>query len=182
MSLTLCKLWRKLGLSIDLAKIVYGTEADNTPNLYFEVEHVDKSSALLSPLHVRTATMEGIVCLFNFQSTSQNMVNHNFIDSRSRKVDHTQKGEHGLFSAINMVPIEDLDEVRHHQEQPARDMRQHRQRTADLTIAALHKIIGLKTRFLGIRLGSRLPVTLLELAPTVWNAHYMLVSTMSPHN
>lgn len=56
------------------------------------------------------------------------------------------------------------------------EIRYRRQSTADLAVASLHKMIGVRAGFPGIRVDSPPFPSLLELAPTVWSAHYMQVS------
>lgn len=51
----------------------------------------------------------------------------------------------------------------------------HRRIIVQLAVAALHKVIGTKKRFLGIRLGQPITPSLLELAPCVCNANYIQV-------
>ena len=64
----LVKLWQRLGLAIECTKVHYETETLDTPNLYFEIEHPDKSEALLSPACMITPCVDGLVCQFDFNA------------------------------------------------------------------------------------------------------------------
>jgi hypothetical protein len=82
----------------------------------------------------------------------------------------------GLICDFNYHSISDegQNDIRSTQQEVQGHIR--RQYTADLAIAALHRIIGVRTTFRGIRMGSLSFPSLLELAPTVWSAHYMQAS------
>lgn len=179
-----------LGLSIDLAKWSYETETEESPNLYFRIEHPDKSPALLSPPHMETSSMRAVLCLFDFQAASQDVsVNAQVL----QKVQSWQRSERDgesrdctllftpridMFDANNMVENGGLGED--HSTTPTTataDSRQRRRQIAALSDAAMHRIVGLRKKFQGIQLNSiKMQAPLLEIAPAVWNAHYMQVS------
>jgi hypothetical protein len=187
------QLWETLGLSIKCVHVRYATETINIPNLYFEVEHADKSCALLSPPEMRTSTMDGIVCLFIFDSISSVIGNDDSVECQRNEDEYGGSEEEHFYGNMNTpepayharyqpadttMVVDSLNGIQQHPETMALGfVRQYRQ-TAELAIAALHKIIGVKRRSPGIRLGSRLSTTLLQLAPAVWNAHYMQVSDL----
>ncbi|KAI0137258.1 hypothetical protein BJ170DRAFT_50817 [Xylariales sp. AK1849] len=195
-SICLSTLWQILGLSIENTEIRYETESEDAPNLYFEVEHPDKSSALLSPPHVKTSAIDGLVCSFNFQSMAQPDDNDNNASSQQDFNEDRSSQGRPSFQQVQQVayqsrsnlpddlmPIEDSGTIENLADTSNVDIaRQHRQRTADLAVAALCKIIGLKTKFSGIRLDPPISPTLLELAPRVWNAHYMQATAAHSRN
>lgn len=65
-----------MGLKITLCDIVYETEPkhDDDPNLYFVVEHPDKSSALLSPPYAKLAYFSGVHATFHFLRDNEDVV------------------------------------------------------------------------------------------------------------
>lgn len=144
-----------LGLSITLRGIEREAEKPETLKFYFRVEHADNSSALLSPPNVETSTMSGIACVFKYSLISSGVGND---------------------AADDIMAVESLDEIGGHPNTwTPGPVSQHLQPIVDLAIAALHEILGVRKRCPGIRYDDRMSLTLLELAPAVWNAHYMQV-------
>ncbi|KAI1295781.1 hypothetical protein F5Y03DRAFT_300563 [Xylaria venustula] len=68
---TVCQspVWSQLGLSVQILDVQHhAAEDDRNPNLYFGIGQPDMSSALLSPPHIRTAQLKGLECILQFQS------------------------------------------------------------------------------------------------------------------
>ncbi|ORY56068.1 uncharacterized protein BCR38DRAFT_490734 [Pseudomassariella vexata] len=169
-------LWQSLGLSIELVEVDYDAGEDG-PNLYFEVEHPDKSAALLSPTHVRTSNIEGVSYVFSYYSSGHSSQSEQRRSSRLSGTErHFSPSTHELIRnqsyGDNFIPAWGIDE-RGMDVAAAEDFRQRRQRTIDLAAAALHKVIGIRTVVPGTQqVINPMTASLLRLAPSVWNAYY----------
>ncbi|KAI1867127.1 uncharacterized protein JN550_007179 [Neoarthrinium moseri] len=188
-AICLSKLWEILGISIGCSEIRYHTSSHDEPNLWFEVEHPDKSSALLSPPDAETCSMDGIVCYFEYKSSAQQDNAHyeghdNDTAGQVTTLERVHVGPQDRLQDARRSPgplyVEDQSCAEHMGEMQimraatALDQaRQHRRGTADLAIAALHSIIGVRRKLPNIRIDTSASPTLLEMAPSVWNAHYM---------
>ncbi|RYP40307.1 hypothetical protein DL768_010657 [Monosporascus sp. mg162] len=64
-----CSIWQKLGLVICLDDIQYDLPYEGAPNLYLNIQHPDKSFALLSPPHALTAQFKGLESTFHFMTS-----------------------------------------------------------------------------------------------------------------
>ncbi|KAL7624028.1 hypothetical protein AAE478_005585 [Parahypoxylon ruwenzoriense] len=159
-----CPLWSTLGLTIKQEDIQYQPLYDGAPNLYFIVEQPHKSTALLTPPHIPTARFNGIECLFHYQSSifrasHVNAKESYVVDEHIRPHQTTWASNYQGSSAVNT---------------PTEQTRQDWGDVAHLTQMALHIIIGIKKRIHGLRLCQLgTGPSLLELAPTIWNAHYL---------
>jgi hypothetical protein len=174
------KLWQRLGLAIECTKVQYETETPDTPNLYFEMEHPDKSEALLSPACMITPCVDGLICRFDFNShhrrgergrrrslsgnTRRPGIRRARVDRSNTPTRKVRADEEELVDPPNQAQ-HDLDEVG----------QQRRKCTALLAIAALYKMIGIGARFPRVRGMTSDSAALLDLAPAVCNAHYMKV-------
>lgn len=176
----MAKLWQRLGLAIECVRIQYETETLHTPNLYFEMEHPDKSEALLSPAYMITPCVDGLVCQFDFNAHHHRGERGR---RRSRSGHTTGPGARRARATRSNSPTRqvqaDEDELVDPSNQAQHDLgevgQQRRKRTALLAIAALYKIIGIGARFPGVRGMTSDSAALLDLAPAVCNAHYMKV-------
>lgn len=178
-----------LGLSIHCTRVDYTPGSEDDPNLFFEIEHPDKSSALLFSPISKTSTINGLVCFFDFHSLrAPNDEEEPNQDGATIYVHQELDQNEGQIKRSRMSPIltedlpmvEDLGLAELMNNDPAADETSKLRRiTGDLAEAALHKVIGLNRRFRGIRLGRPLSPTLLDLAPTVFNAYYLEVSAPS---
>ena len=176
----LAKLWQRLGLAIQCTRVQYEAQTLDTPNLYFEFEHPDKSEALLSPAGMITPCVDGLVCRFDFNSYQHRggcgrqrswsgpaggpgtrRAGANRSNSPTRQV---RAGQKEPVSSPNQAQHE-LDEVG----------QRRRKCTALLAIAALYRITGIGVRFPGVRGMTSDSTALLDLAPAVCSAHYMKV-------
>ncbi|KAH8677354.1 hypothetical protein BX600DRAFT_123569 [Xylariales sp. PMI_506] len=157
------------------------------PNLYFEIEHPDKSNALLSPPYAKTSALDGLVCVFayhtipakkKFNELVDNVPANNCVDSDQQKA-HFQHHPSELyigcaaFDEDVAMGVRDMDNE--FKAQANNEVRDFRRMTAELTSAALFKLLGVKTKFPEIRLGAAFHPTLLDIAPSVWNHHYLRV-------
>lgn len=175
------KLWQRLGLVIECTKVQYDTETPNTPNLYFEMEHPDKSEALLSPACMITPCIEGLVCRFDFNS-------HRHRDERGRQRSlsgHTGTRRARANRSVSPTrraptdpegPVDAPNQAQHDLDEVGQ---RRRKCTALLAIAGLYKVIGIGARFPGVRGMASDSTALLDLAPAVCNAHYMKVGRIT---
>ncbi|KAJ2985417.1 hypothetical protein NUW58_g5540 [Xylaria curta] len=156
-------LWSQLGLSVKILDVQYHQEESNIPNLYFSIEQTDMSSALLSPPHAHTAHMKGIECILRFESSSKPN------PSRKRK---------GLGESQVALP---LGRVTPSKGDPASvytyhspDLTDLYENTACLVEAALSLTFGTRKRWRGLKIlePDKAP-SLLDLAPGIWNSHYL---------
>ncbi|KAK6081389.1 ribosomal protein L16p/L10e [Seiridium cupressi] len=179
-------LWDRLGLSIKCTELTHDPKDDADPNLLFEIEHPDKSSALLSPPHIQTSTINGLACSLEYGSTSstrsdsgQTQLQRRSDQSHRRATSAAEqlKEVQDDFGTEDSLVSSDLDADHAFEEEPEQNRTsQQRRAKADLAVAALHKIIGVKKKFPGIPFGPSISPTVLGLAPSVCNAHYMKVN------
>ncbi|KAK6067059.1 ribosomal protein L16p/L10e [Seiridium cupressi] len=175
-----------LGLSIKCTELTHDPKDDADPNLLFEIEHPDKSSALLSPPHIQTSTINGLACSLEYCSTSstrsdsgQTQLQRRSDQSHRRATSAAEqlKEVQDDFGTEDSLVSSDLDADHAFEEEPEQNRTsQQRRAKADLAVAALHKIIGVKKKFPGIPFGPSISPTVLGLAPSVCNAHYMKVN------
>ncbi|RYP11967.1 hypothetical protein DL767_011536 [Monosporascus sp. MG133] len=85
-----CSIWQKLGLVICLDDIQYDIPYEGAPNLYLNIQHPDKSFALLSPPHALTAQFKGLESTFHFM-TSQDEDRRN--EAGARDLEEHKRGE-----------------------------------------------------------------------------------------
>ncbi|KAH6656863.1 hypothetical protein BKA67DRAFT_688244 [Truncatella angustata] len=183
-TIALSTLWDMLGVSIKCTEVTYDPESQGDPDLLFEVEHPDKASALLSPPGIPTSTANGLVCSLEYHSRST--PDDDCLLSHDAEHEPGFREEHPSFEGQEeeLAPLEQPVEyspaiygldghVLLHNGTANSDALQLRRSTGDLALATLYKIFGLKRTFRGIRVGPPISPTLLELAPTVFNAHYM---------
>ncbi|KAI2471753.1 hypothetical protein F4781DRAFT_439651 [Annulohypoxylon bovei var. microspora] len=174
-----CSLWPTLGLTIKQEDIQCQPPYDGAPNLYFIVEHPQKSSLLLSPPHSPTARFNGIECLFRYQSDNPEAA---YSATERYDICDTDMDD---YSPETTLQLEDLNHtyegamLEDYWDDPIADppINQAQQRWDDaayLAQMALHVTIGIKKRMRGLRLfqlDSR--PSLLEIAPAIWNARYL---------
>ncbi|KAK6845074.1 hypothetical protein PG995_015184 [Apiospora arundinis] len=178
-------LWNSLGLSATCTKFTYETNDDEPANIYLEVDHPDKAASLLSPPEALTTSIEGVVCHLNYrpiaqsrqyrqnQSQSRRSAErdiHRSTVSQSQFVsDQTSNRDDARMQADSWP--DDPDEV---------DKMSHRRRTctAQLVVAALYRIIGIRPRFTGVQGITPASPALLDVAPSMWNAHYMQLTRL----
>ncbi|KAI1753684.1 hypothetical protein F4782DRAFT_65335 [Xylaria castorea] len=149
-------LWSQLGLSVKILDIQY--HQDNIPNLYFSIEQPDMSSALLSPPHAHTAQIKGLECILRFESSSRltaNSENEEQISSQTRMT--SPMGASASYHTFRTSNVVDLWE-----------------NAARLVEAALCITFGTRKLIQGLRIIEleKAP-SLLELAPAIWNSHYL---------
>ncbi|KAI1447382.1 hypothetical protein F5Y02DRAFT_415935 [Annulohypoxylon stygium] len=159
-----CALWSALGLTIKQEDIQYEPLYDGAPNLYFIVEHPQKSSLLLSPPHSPTAHFNGIECLFRYQSDSSNIPSNGENDTFDTDKDGRSPQAYLQFEDLSPNSTSYDDEMFNNRWDDA----------AYLAQMALHVTVGIKKRLRGLRLFQldNRPA-LLELAPAIWNARYL---------
>lgn len=178
-----------LDLSITCKEVRYATEIEDEPNLLLEIEHRDKSSALLSPPNVQAHTANGLVCYFDYQSISssktvQTLDNHS--ERRNTSPIHRlkqqskrkrSKGEQLYHEATEDYQMPSSQElyVASTNERGNDATVEVLRGASDLALAAIHNIFGAKRRFHGIRQSASKSPSLLELAPAVFNSQYMHV-------
>ncbi|RYP60744.1 hypothetical protein DL771_010396 [Monosporascus sp. 5C6A] len=180
-----CSIWQKLGLVICLDDIQYDLPYDGAPNLYLNIQHPDKSFALLSPPHAQTAQFKGLEATFDFV-TSQDEDRR----SKSRAEEMNVKGNIAKSSASrvfpqatpvpatdndvqnggNVITFEDTDQ------RGARGLEEHKRGefAAHLVDSALYKLLGVPKRVYGLQFRKLADTpSLLRLAPAIWNSHYL---------
>ncbi|KAI1637097.1 hypothetical protein F4809DRAFT_340735 [Biscogniauxia mediterranea] len=182
-----CSVWSTLGLAVNQLAVHDEPLHSGDPNLYFSIEHPDKSCGLLSPTHVPAVHFQGLEFLLHFHSEDKPSASHDpdALDSFGRNdasqddndpQGHESSVHHHVPDDVSMGPRAD----------PYADMItsqfQHEWSfAAHLVQAALHTTIGVK-RPRGLQLlkenDNTLP--LLKIAPSIWNAHYLqLMATHS---
>ncbi|KAI0131090.1 hypothetical protein F4814DRAFT_457000 [Daldinia grandis] len=178
-----CPLWPALGLTIKQEDIQYQPLYDGAPNLYFIIEHLHKSSVLLSPPHSPTARLYGIECLFQYQTSNLDVskIGTNESNIYGLDMDDYPPGSASQQQAPNLTDDAHGSIVYNYYswENPTLDnfAGHSRQRWNDagrLAQMALYVTIGIRKRMSGLRLFQldNRP-SLLELAPAIWNAHYL---------
>ncbi|KAI1136699.1 hypothetical protein F5Y05DRAFT_420046 [Hypoxylon sp. FL0543] len=184
------QLWPSLGLTIKQEDIQYQPLYDGAPNLYFIVEHPEKSSILLSPTHTPTARFNGIECLLCYNSETPEAYGADSERAGIRdKTVHAYRPEavSGLdaLNPINTYKDEMSDEYWDNliTDVPINQAQQRWDDAGYLAQTALQVTIGAKERIRGLRvlhLDSR--PSLLQLAPAIWNAHYLEAVTFHVAN
>lgn len=148
--------------------ISYETTDDEPTNIYLEVDHPDKAASLLSPPGAVTTSIEGVVCHLDYRPV---VYGHQHRQPQSIS---DQTGSHdGALVQFEGCPEDaaighEIDEVGHRR----------RTGTARLTVAALYRMIGIRPKFFGVQGITPASPTLLDVAPAMWNAHYMQVSRL----
>ncbi|KAI0124499.1 hypothetical protein F4776DRAFT_665057 [Hypoxylon sp. NC0597] len=185
-----CSLWASLGLTIKQEDIQYQPLYEGAPNLYFIVEHPQKSSVLLSPTHSPTARFNGIECIFSYNSETPEIsqVDMEQADTHNTNMDAYSHGATSELKALDWNNFYEDDRPADYWDDPMPNMpvNQAQQRWDDagyLAQVALHVIIGTRERVRGLRvfhLDTR--PSLLQLTPTIWNAHYLKAVTFHVAN
>ncbi|ETS79086.1 hypothetical protein PFICI_08939 [Pestalotiopsis fici W106-1] len=183
----LATLWDQLGLSISCTAVHYETDSEDDPNLFFEIEQPDKSFALLSPPSVQTSTVHGLTCSLDYDWTfaqsqevivfdnSTNQDPEEYLDPDKNwlyQQDDSWSDLHTEDRSAGNDPSEPFainEDITKDENSSA----EYRHTVVQLALASLHKLIGVKRRFSGIRVGDPISPTLLELAPCVCNASYI---------
>ncbi|KAK6955076.1 hypothetical protein Daesc_002706 [Daldinia eschscholtzii] len=184
------ELWPALGLAIKQEDIHYEPLYDGAPNLYFIIEHLHKSSVLLSPPHSPTARLNGIECLFRYQTKNSDLAGTDTRESSQYGVGMENCiPEPALQHQMSDLSDDTPDSAVHdcYWEEPILDAFSgysgHWDDAGYLAQMALYVTIGIRKRMRGLRLfhlDTR--PSLLELAPAIWNAHYLKVRELSHKN
>ncbi|KAI0472360.1 hypothetical protein F4859DRAFT_102283 [Xylaria cf. heliscus] len=154
-----CFLWSQLGLSVEFLGVQYHQEEEgNTPDLYFSIEQSDMSSALLSPPHAHTAQIKGLECILRFESSSNltiSPVQKEQVSSQYRMTPATEAS-----ADCPIIHISDTIDMW--------------ENAALLVEAALCVTFGTRRRMNGLKIieMEKAP-SLLDLAPAIWNSHYL---------
>ncbi|KAI1344056.1 hypothetical protein F5Y15DRAFT_426580 [Xylariaceae sp. FL0016] len=163
-------------LDVLVRDIKYEQMHDGTPNLYFSLEHPEKSSSLLCPPHMPSMHFQGLECQLRL-STELNGAKP---EARDQGADCIQTDEASLPASLatSQDPAR-LDGLY----SPFEVLGSNTQdacipdiwlAAGSLIEAALQTLIGTKKRFPGLKsTGSSHSVSLLELAPTIWNPRYL---------
>ncbi|KAK7921160.1 hypothetical protein PG985_009182 [Apiospora marii] len=177
-------LWLSLGLSAVCTSVDYDTDDGERPSICLEVDHPDKASSLLSPPGAVTTSIEGLVCHLDYRAIA-NGGRERPVDSVTQKNAGKVRHSHGTRSQTRSMSdrsrsnedagmeAEDSDGLPDTQDDIDDTIRRRRTCTAQLTVAALYRMIGVKPRFFGVQGITPIPPTLLDIAPAMWNAHYM---------
>ncbi|KAI1804554.1 hypothetical protein F4811DRAFT_274197 [Daldinia bambusicola] len=179
-----CPLWSALGLTIKQEDIQYEPLYDGAPNLYFIIEHLHKSSVLLSPPDSPTARLNGIECLFRYQANNSDVGNTDTREPSRCDFDMEDYASrpavrHRMSDLTDDTPDNVVDD--YYWEEPTLDSFvghsiQQWDDAGYLAQVALYVTIGIRKRMRGLRLfhlDTR--PSLLELAPAIWNAHYLKI-------
>ncbi|KAI1376064.1 hypothetical protein F4677DRAFT_445778 [Hypoxylon crocopeplum] len=170
-----CPLWPVHGLTIKLEDIQDQPAREGDPNLYFIVEHVRKSSALLSPPHLPTARFDGIECSFRYQPVSSETSDDDMDGCCPEMDTHIQAlsddSHPGVLSSnYRGGPKMDI---------PTTQIRRQWDEVAYLSQMALVVITGNWQPVSGLELFKLdMGPSLLDLAPAIWNAHYLQALTV----
>ena len=190
-----------------LHDVQYEPPYGGAPNLYFNIQHPDKSAALLSPPYALTAHLKGLQSIFHFQTEDSDdaiVVTSRFRDVRPTHSeagnDEEEQSDSGVFAqpltnspdlkgdpddpclgddgeldvwnADSSTILSDLGEphITEIKDQEMRDLAAH------LVDTALYIMLGLPRQRKGLQLLKldKFP-SLIQLAPAVWNTHYLKV-------
>jgi len=179
------QLWNSLGLSVTCTGITYDTTDDEPTNIYLEIDHPDKAESLISPPGAVTTSIEGVVCHLDYrpivqgrrhrqnrpasQQSVERGIHHSAVSQSQSTFDQTS----GHDNAIVQVEGSTEDPAFEHE---IDEMSRRRACTAQLAVAALYRMIGIRPKFFGVQGITPAPPTLLDVAPSMWNTHYMQVS------
>ncbi|KAI1781000.1 hypothetical protein F4818DRAFT_451245 [Hypoxylon cercidicola] len=168
-----CPLWATLGLTIKLEDIQHQPRwYDGGPNLFFIVEHPHKSSALLSPPHIPTARLEGFECLFCCNPDGPQTLR---TDSEQPTTDDTDADSDSPQTTSGIKTLASINDV--NGDERSSDPTQISTQWEDIACMAqmaLYVLVGTKKCHPGLRLFLlEARPSLLELAPAIWNAHYL---------
>ncbi|KAI0013226.1 hypothetical protein F4779DRAFT_442223 [Xylariaceae sp. FL0662B] len=186
-----CSLWQALGLIIEKEDIHYHPEFENGPNLYFIVYHPDKSSALLSPPGTGTAHFTGLECMFRFRLGTPETRHGN---SEGFNIDNADiphflsidTSRETMLNSANHLPLNlrPSNSWNGSAEGSSKDETQEIWHDAAYLVQmAMHIAIGAKKRVRGLQLFELdTSPSLLDLAPAVWNAHYLKATAIHVSN
>ncbi|KAI3319197.1 hypothetical protein HD806DRAFT_548761 [Xylariaceae sp. AK1471] len=157
-------LWSQLDLTVKILAVQCHADNDNIPNLYFNIEQPDMSSALLSPPHAHTAQFKGLECILRFKTLSR-------LEASTRGnelIDLEHPSFPDLMLSLAGVPTDNYTF-------DASDLgAEPWENAAYMVEAALYFIFGMRQRFRNLTiLKLEEAPSLLELAPAVWNSHYL---------
>ncbi|KAI8634209.1 hypothetical protein F5Y19DRAFT_203921 [Xylariaceae sp. FL1651] len=171
---TICQssLWSRLGLIVEVLDVQYHQEVDGIPNLYFKIDHPDMSYALLSPPHTCTAHFKGLECLLRFQPSSHPEPN-------CRR--ETQVASKSLLPTSPSEPPIETSIDPHKSSIP--DLAEQWKEVAYLVEAVFYFTIGVRKRFRDLKIVElETSTSLLEIAPAIWNSHYLKSSASHAKN
>ncbi|KAI1506496.1 hypothetical protein F5X99DRAFT_423132 [Biscogniauxia marginata] len=176
-----CSIWSALGLIVNQLAVHDSPLYDGDPNLYFNIEHPDKSYGLLSPSHIPAVYFQGLEFLLRFHSENRT----------SAPDDHDTSicFERNPRMHASTVPWEYTPSVLTdpwtgpHTEIITTQLQQEWAFAAHLVQAALHTTMGVK-RPRGLQLVKEDDGTLplLKIAPSVWNAHHLQLMATHARN
>ncbi|TRX97440.1 hypothetical protein FHL15_001718 [Xylaria flabelliformis] len=151
---TICQSF--LGLVVEILDIQYHQE-NNIPNFYFSIEQPDMSSALLSPPHAHTAQIKGLECILRFDSTS--------------RLTASAKEQEQVPSQMRMSPMAASPSYHTLRASDVVDLWENASRLVE---AALCITFGTRKRIEGMKvIELENGPSMLELAPAIWNSHYL---------
>ncbi|KAI5863478.1 hypothetical protein GGS23DRAFT_596654 [Durotheca rogersii] len=177
-----CSLWPTLGLTIKQEDIQYQPSYEGAPNLYFIVEHLNKYSSLLSPPHISAAYLNGIECLFQYRPSVAGQSNMPCAPVHHCSPEQTRYTQIWDLEAnpYQTIWLGDYYKGLEASSSTTRHSRHGWEEAVYLARMALYVTIGIRKRIYGLRLLQvGLRPSLLELAPTVWNAHYLKVGVLN---
>ncbi|CAJ2511610.1 Uu.00g072350.m01.CDS01 [Anthostomella pinea] len=178
-----CPLWPKLGLTIELLDVQHSLEYDGTSSICLKLEHLDKTCVLLCPPHLHTATLRGLECLLQFNvsrpkendTEDSHTSNSAVVDAGVVPGSFTQHcNTQPSTDATMQVPSGDVDQAEGASSLEGAEDEDDWAVVARLIEATLRRTIGVQKRFLNLKL--RRPkgtLSLLEIAPAIWNANYL---------
>ncbi|GAP83749.2 hypothetical protein SAMD00023353_0501460 [Rosellinia necatrix] len=162
---TICQssLWLQLGLIVQILDIQHHQKEDSIPNIYFSIEQPDMSSALLSPPHAPTAQFKGLECIIRFDSLD-------CLASGSMRPELP-----GLQSCLSTDPMDSSTGTPADEYTTAGTKQVELwERAAYLTEGALCLTFGTRKRIRGLTIFEpEKGPSLLDLAPAIFNSHYM---------
>ncbi|KAI1433187.1 hypothetical protein GGR50DRAFT_516331 [Xylaria sp. CBS 124048] len=159
---TICQssLWAQLGLTIKVLDVQCHPDEDNIPSLYFSIEPPDMSTALLSPPHTHTAHFKGLECVLQFNPSSHSPAENEQID-----LEFPSPGS-------QTPPLTEVSSSYFTTRAP--DLAKRWEIAACLVEAALTFMLGTRKRIRGLAiLELNEAPSLLDLAPAIWNSHYL---------
>ncbi|KAI1322952.1 hypothetical protein F5Y16DRAFT_22746 [Xylariaceae sp. FL0255] len=164
--------WSVLGLTAEVIDILH-TEGDLTsPQLYFNVKSADMCSALLSPPHSPIAHFQGVDCVLRFKTSTLS-------SSRGQDIAQNSSDIPGPSNKIANPRTSDFEDDAGENG----DFVAQCEAACYLVEASLCYIVGIRKRFEGLRVQYKTSqMSLLELAPAVWNTQYIKLTETHTRN
>ncbi|KAI0479215.1 hypothetical protein GGR56DRAFT_367907 [Xylariaceae sp. FL0804] len=163
---------------MEFREIQYDPAHDGAPNIYLSLEQPDKASSLLSPPHIHTAHLQGVECQWQIRAcTSRGAARGRYphsevtfdspdvcvLQDARQPMSPAQTGTADLENSTGTEVLANAIEIEETWDSARR-----------MVEVALEKTMGIKKIFRGVKCSESIPaLSLLELAPAIWNSRYL---------